>query len=595
MLAAVGVDYGWQPDGTTSSRGDNIEYIVQIAPEQLQQIRSIGEITSTIDPSVQGRVSRIVVKVGNGPLPRIAGRATVSSTAAHTSFATPSSTAANSDQDAIPRPEILDPVANKNVSTTALAENSLRTTESLMKPDPQGSGGFALPESLQSGASSAFDQVRSGANEAATQFGTQVRSAIEAQANALGQSAADTATRATDSLRNSFTTPGNLSAGNPNAAAVPTSPMAARDNRWSDLSTRTAAATGQGPSTDPVAAGARTAPWSIGAATVTSNPGLAAPSLPPSGFGTSGLSNSIPTSDPRSLAPTFGGSTADFRNPATIPAATTSSDVSAREPTDPNWSGYGTSTNFGTVPGGLSVPQTGFNSPTAQSASMAASTTAAGTRAASNSEFWQDASGRWLNNKNQLVNSDGQPIDRHGNRLDSNGYPVDLYGRRVDDNNQVIPESRLAQTTDSRTSSTTSTFSTPFSGSAAEQLAQQQRIDQQRTEQQLIETQRELLRLQQREKAQTRLVNFDDETSSASDLRMSSSQLAARAERERMDAAAASKPKSVAAQPFFNFVLLISLVGNFYLIYETSNLRRKFRNMISSVRSSKVIAQPATN
>jgi hypothetical protein len=45
------------------------------------------------------------------------------------------------------------------------------------------------------------------------------------------------------------------------------------------------------------------------------------------------------------------------------------------------------------------------------------------------------------------------------------------------------------------------------------------------------------------------------------------------------------------AQPFFNFILLISLVGNAYLIYETGNLRRKFRNMISAIRTTKFTPQ----
>jgi len=37
--------------------------------------------------------------------------------------------------------------------------------------------------------------------------------------------------------------------------------------------------------------------------------------------------------------------------------------------------------------------------------------------------------------------------------------------------------------------------------------------------------------------------------------------------------------------------LLISLVGNAYLIYETGNLRRKFRNMLSAIRTTKITPQ----
>ncbi|WP_417734501.1 hypothetical protein [Rosistilla oblonga] len=61
-LAAITVDYGWQPD----DKG-GIEYIIQIPPGQLEQS---GGFTSRIDPRVRGLVSRVVVRVGDGPLPQ---------------------------------------------------------------------------------------------------------------------------------------------------------------------------------------------------------------------------------------------------------------------------------------------------------------------------------------------------------------------------------------------------------------------------------------------------------------------------------------------------------------------------------------------
>ncbi len=105
---------------------------------------------------------------------------------------------------------------------------------------------------------------------------------------------------------------------------------------------------------------------------------------------------------------------------------------------------------------------------------------------------------------------------------------------------------------------------------------------------------------QQREKAQTNLVNLtDDQVRSASDWANS-----AQARADRQNATSQSqppvtyqpaKPRSVDAPKFFNFVLLLSLVGNAYLIFETNNLRRKFKNMISSIRTAKVGSQPATS
>lgn len=66
VLAAssVGVDYGWQPN----QKGE-IEYIIQIEPELLDAMQDGTEITSRIDPSVQG-VRRFRIRVGNESLPR---------------------------------------------------------------------------------------------------------------------------------------------------------------------------------------------------------------------------------------------------------------------------------------------------------------------------------------------------------------------------------------------------------------------------------------------------------------------------------------------------------------------------------------------
>ncbi len=64
-LAAVGVDYGWQPgpDG-------QLEYIVQIEPSLWDAMRSGREIASEIHPDARG-VRRFRIRVGNDPLPRV--------------------------------------------------------------------------------------------------------------------------------------------------------------------------------------------------------------------------------------------------------------------------------------------------------------------------------------------------------------------------------------------------------------------------------------------------------------------------------------------------------------------------------------------
>lgn len=71
ILAAAGLTYGWQPDSSLGAKADSLEYIVQISPDMVGSIEKVGELTSTIDPAIRGRVSKVVVRIGNGPLPRI--------------------------------------------------------------------------------------------------------------------------------------------------------------------------------------------------------------------------------------------------------------------------------------------------------------------------------------------------------------------------------------------------------------------------------------------------------------------------------------------------------------------------------------------
>ena len=597
LLAAVGVDYGWQPDGTTSSRGDNIEYIVQIPPEQLQQIRSLGEITSAIDPSVQGRVSRIVVKIGNQPLPRIAGQ----------SAALPAKLA--SDESIIPIPEMSD----------ALAANALQSSNaaSSMKPDPQ--GGISLPESAQAAGQSAFDQLRAGA---------------KTQAEALSKSVGDAAAQATNSFQNGFAAPQPNAAGSPPnsgfgfpGSAMPGSvttrpptipPSAAgRDNRWDVLPTSTA--TNSGPSTDPVASQNRNAPWS----TTPTTPPLTGTS-PTSSFGTPPtFANSGFAAPPLSTLPNVSVNTNPFNPPAAAPTLATP----PRNPTDPNWTGYGTNPNFGNVPG-MSAPRSNFDTLATSAASVAATLPSQNP-----DDYRQDAAGNMYNRNNELVDKYGYPIDRSGNRLNQTAsnpaapFPAQssVYGetRPAYPSTASLPSTSAPLQYENTTWGKSASYAaTPYSQTPAsaaadpfgrpntfdagqfsqspysqspvnETLAAAQRVQAQ-TEAQLAETQRQLRRYQERDPAQTRMVNFEDEAASASDLRSRQTMLNEKAERDRIAAAVAEagkKPQRIAAQPFFNFVLLISLVGNAYLIFETNNLRRKFRNMISSMRTSKVAAQ----
>jgi hypothetical protein len=65
-VAALGVDYGWQP-----TADGNLEYIIQIEPELLAALEEGTPITSEIaTPPDAGRITCFRVKVGSGQVPR---------------------------------------------------------------------------------------------------------------------------------------------------------------------------------------------------------------------------------------------------------------------------------------------------------------------------------------------------------------------------------------------------------------------------------------------------------------------------------------------------------------------------------------------
>ncbi len=116
MIAAMGmgITYGWQPD----ENGDGVQYIVQVPTSELDQLETIGEITSVIDPSVRGQVSKIVIRVGDAPLPR----------------RMPSQEIASSDAAPIAAPEI-----------TTLAQTRAMKPQSGQPGNQSNSSGFAFP------------------------------------------------------------------------------------------------------------------------------------------------------------------------------------------------------------------------------------------------------------------------------------------------------------------------------------------------------------------------------------------------------------------------------------------------------------------
>ena len=504
MLAAVGVDYGWHPDGTTSPQGDNIEYIVQIAPEQLQQLKSIGEITSSIDPTVQGRVSRIVVKIGTGPLPQDAGRTSKPALSVQNSSGrTGNAFADAADNIDIPRPQITGAVAPVQLANDPRGLPGASRNESLLKPDPQG---FAMPESVSGAGQSALDQVRTGVNNAGTQLEAQAKSALESVPGATKQAASDILNRAVDSVRTGInnnlapTAGGQPSTftGAPNNSSFqfnPETTAAGRDNQWSDVSGRSGATAGV-PSTDPVDPNSlRNTAWANNAAApATSDPRLA--------------NDPRVASDPRTYgAPAatsaFGTTAAATSNVGPSNPAT----AQPKTPNDPGWSGYGTSSTFGSAPAGVSLPT---NQTTGYGQGNVANNAASGFGTTN-----YPSTGGYANN----TSTNGYPAATDSGLYPNNNQPPFAHTA----SNWNTPSNQPATTTSNtaawpanNSNSSTSSNWPSTNPPATNTSAMEQILAEQRNE--MKQMQAKMDSMQQRERAQTNLVNLaDDQVRSASD------------------------------------------------------------------------------
>ena len=631
MLAAVGVDYGWQPDGTTSSRGDNVQYIIQIPPHQLDQVRSVGEITSTIDPSIQGRVSQIVVQIGTGPLPRDAGRALSHSAPAAAPVA--QAVALADDAAEIPIPEMpadsQAALASKAAGKPGLAAES--GSESLMKPDPQGSG-FQFPEGLQ----------------------TPVRT-------------------------------------NPEVSTEP----ATRNDAWDDISgrastPRSGATTGSGsaapasvppPSTDPVAP-----PTQPLAATPRASqadplqmPTTAALGSSNLGAGGAGAAGNRPT-DPTDPSWSGYGTTPNF---GTLPPGLAAGAGITRPPADaPRSDAPRADVSYADVGSGAAAAER------QRQATATQQHTAAGQPAAATERYGRDSRGNALDQLGRAVDAHGRLIDAQSRQLvDDVGNLIDEYGRRIDKLGRLLPAEPAAPTAPTGTAhlqppsapsqqppaqrptaadyaqpngyapGATATYnqppytpptqgqsypapnpagpanpaysstpypSTPGYGQGNPPTAQHYNVAQGNPAAPTYpapqaspaapnhyypsvppanDVRNDSRSQASRDFPRTGRSYDEDDFGSPSDSRREPPPARAGSDAAALDrdlaaplsAPAATRSRPVEAQRFFTFVLLISLVGNAYLIYETGNLRRKFRNMIASVRATKLAAQPANS
>ena len=172
-VATTGVTYGWQPDGN-----GGVEYIVQVSPNELAQARHSGEITSTIDPSIRGHVSRVIVRVGTAELPR----ETPAQLTAH----------AQADHNPVSIPQIPSVGPNDRLADRRVANQ----VETVMKPDT--GRGLDLP----SLAGRAGEAVRN--SQIPQNVGAAARDMASRATERLTERAKGTATSALDRMSNSL-------------------------------------------------------------------------------------------------------------------------------------------------------------------------------------------------------------------------------------------------------------------------------------------------------------------------------------------------------------------------------------------------------
>lgn len=352
LAIAAGISYGWQPD-----QDGGVEYIIQVPPDQLERLQAIGEISSVIDPQVRGRVSRVIIRVGTGPLPRETPPS-MSGRSASMGGSVPLAYADATDTAPLPIPEM---------GASGLAEPILGipSAQSVLKPDansPPGTSGYGypgLPPTLQTG-SPQIDQA-----------GRQIPSTSPAmsggQSSILGpvpNSAAANSSSATSSgtvrvpppatrspSSSSAATPPPFTGTDPNgdyararAGGPSTEPTNSRDTTWRDFpsppSTTSAGAGGQTSSAATAENPFRNQPGTSGY-TTSDGRGLAPTDTYgqlPSGlrFGASGAAGSSPSSN----ATTYGSSPAAFgttNNPGgTYGESTASSSLSSQGASGPD-------------------------------------------------------------------------------------------------------------------------------------------------------------------------------------------------------------------------------------------------------------------
>lgn len=622
MMAALGITYGWQPD-----HDGGVEYIIQLHPEEVRELHSLGEVTSVIDPAVQGRVSRIVLRVGDSELPRqmpmhLAKKSAASSSRADESVET-------NDYTPIAIPQLGDAPAELPLMALNAAINS--RPGAAMKPQTSGAApsGLSLPPSLAVDSTSSFQTGTNGASTPSTDPNLGYRIPPPATRTPANQPVA--APPFTGPLPNTAATPNPMAT---SRAGGPTTDPMSRDASWTQFPTPTAA--------EPNATSSSATPGAMNApAPTAATAGSNVPSslLPTNPFANRNNAAAAPSTNygasPVSSADTFGrtpaGLTAPTSNQASpygtppstsnterqgsfvnvpstesifnkgqtpAPNATTPYAAQANQFNPPSTQPAAASAtnNFGVPPGtnrlGQSIANTSSQLPgrfgVNPSAAPTSAQTSAQTRAGGVSGGYPTTTGTTRPDPSLTpaqIAAGAWSVDAYGQPVDRRGRPVASTGNRPSTQPNAVAGANSFQTSPTGSGSSFSRLGSPTSSNPVIQTSGQSSFGFGTSPGRAATT------------GPPRMGQAREPTSPSSERPFATSQRQSHPQAGSASGTSpnvtlssnsaiepVTQPDRVAAQPLFNGLLLISVVANIYLIFWLKNLRVQYHDLVAAKR-----------
>ncbi len=605
MVAILGVTYGWQPDGR-----NGVEYVIQISPDQLGEIERLGEISSTIDPAIRGHVTRVVVKVGTGPLPRI------TPDFLHHSEKKPSIPLLG---DRVSRGDDAHGVQGDHTPMPIPATIGLADTMPIRSPNGAGKARLMKPQT------GAPDHVHDYTFPSLPPNPLLDRTPAAAP-NPANQTPAIPAPRAgltgtTNSSSSSLQFTGAAPQGSmarTRAGGPSTDPIKARDNSWTNPSTPRAfaAATAPGnPSPRPGLSVSGTAPTehSHGGPAHTATTSAGAPQSggfprPSSGFPVPG-SPTMPRGSLAAPTSALGTPATGFSGAATRSAQPRAAGVAASNPNGAT--GLGPNDTLGRIPAGIALPSATKNLESRYSATNTVAGAGANSQALPGHLHGPSAAS--VSRQSPAVGATANPNPyAYGSTPKAGSYPagsypagsypagtwsVDAYGRPVDREGRLLdPAGRpIAAAQPAATSRSQELASHGHSFAGANSVATDGRplgspsasmrspvVDPARRS--ALVTSNVRPTIDSSAPPNVAALPRVRSKSLAHDVRATGTTLAATNASELTNAPPPSSGRTFASKPFFNFLLLISFVFNVYLIFWLKKLRYEYHDMVAAKR-----------